>query len=228
MWMAERRHEGQTPGSHRVARPVSEGLGQDLFGGGSGMRRQLISPGELLGVGAGLVGGELGAAEEVAGAAPADDHDAGAAGLADGRTGVARGVGAAGRAAGDSHEAAPAGLAAGGAVAAEGSVEAGHALARTGHVEPPGAAAGAGGRVGMPAVRGIGGVVRLLKAAMGSGWSGPVARKTGGSETPPLRSGRGVRRRWAPGWWELGRTTTGRRAGQRHRPYARTGTHLDW
>ena len=62
MWMAERRHEGQTLGSHRVARPASEGLGQDLFGGGSGMRRQLISPGELLGVGAGLVGGVLGAA----------------------------------------------------------------------------------------------------------------------------------------------------------------------
>ena len=88
----------------------------------------------------------MGAAEEVDGPAFANDHDAGAAGLADGRAGVAGGVGAAGRAAGDSHEAAPAGLAAGGAVAAEGSVESGHALARTGHVEPPSAAAGAGGR----------------------------------------------------------------------------------
>ena len=94
-----------------------------------------------MGVGAGVVGGELGAAEERAGAAAADDHDAGATGLADGRGGVAGGVGAVGGAAGDDQEAPIAALAARGAVAAEGGVQAGHALARTRHVERPGAAA---------------------------------------------------------------------------------------
>ena len=48
-----------------------------------------------------------------------------------------------------------------------------------------------------------------------------VARKTGGSETPPLRSGWGVRRRWDAGWCELGGRTSGRRAGRRRRPYER-------
>ena len=36
---------------------------------------------------------------------------------------------------------------------------------------------------------------------------------------PPLRRGSGLRRGWEPGWCELRVNTTGRRAGQRRRPY---------
>ena len=92
----------------------------------------------------------MGAAEEGAFGGFADDHDAGAAGLADRRGGVARRVGAAGGATGDDEEAAAAALTAGGAVAAKGSVEAGHALAGARHVEDAGAAAWAFGCVVPP------------------------------------------------------------------------------
>ena len=100
---------------------------------------------EGVGVGAGLVGGVLGAAEEGASGGFADDHDSGAAGLADGWGGLAGEVGAVGRAVGDDEEAPAAALTAGGTVAAEGGVEAGHALAGAGHVEGAGAAARAFG-----------------------------------------------------------------------------------
>lgn len=103
--------------------------------------------GEGVGVGAGLVGGVLGAAEEGAPGGFADDHDAGAARFAGGRAGFAGGVGAAGGAAGDDEEAAAAALTAGGAVAAEGGVQAGHALAGARYIEAAGAAARALGCV---------------------------------------------------------------------------------
>ena len=105
--------------------------------------------GETLGVGAWLVGGVLGAAEEPAGAAFADDHHARAARPAGRRAGVARRVGAAGRATGDDCEAPPAALTARRAIAAEGKVQAAHALPRTGHVEdsPCGSAGNLGVRV---------------------------------------------------------------------------------
>ena len=74
--------------------------GPECRGGRWRARVGFSAAGKTLGVGVGLVGGVLGAAEEGAFGGFADDHGAGAAGLTDGWGGLAGGVGAAGGAAG--------------------------------------------------------------------------------------------------------------------------------